>query len=136
MSHSGDTALYAFATAGTVGVDVELGGRARDFPALAARAFGSPVAQRLAGVQPGVREQEFLRTWVRHEAALKCLGTGLGGRPDPASQQALWIAELDMGPRAAAALALRGEPRELRCWTWPAAAGQAPANGREAARGS
>ena len=71
--------------AGPVGVDVEVPRRAIDEVALAARAFGPAEARRLEGLDPAVRAQEFLRAWVRHEAQLKCRGTGIGGAPAGAS---------------------------------------------------
>jgi 4'-phosphopantetheinyl transferase len=113
LSHSGEIALYAFTASGPVGVDVELAGQPRDAPALAARAFGPAAAARLQRLDPAGREREFLRAWVRHEAALKCLGTGIGGEGG-----AGWIAELPLGARGAGAVALTGVPSELRCWDW------------------
>ncbi|HEX4621535.1 MAG TPA: 4'-phosphopantetheinyl transferase superfamily protein, partial [Myxococcaceae bacterium] len=118
LSHSGGVALYAFSRAGPVGVDVELGGRAeRDREALAARVFGADAGERLKTLDAERREREFLRMWVRHEAALKCLGTGFGARSRAKPEQELWIGELDV-PRGAAALALRDAPQELRCRSW------------------
>ena len=46
------------------------------------------------------------------------------------AQRAVMIAELDIGPQGAAAVAVEPRPRVLRCWDWPAS----PAPG--AARGS
>lgn len=118
LSHSGEVALYAFAPGVAVGVDVELLAR-RPFEAiaLAARVFGQREAQRLERLEPATRRQEFLRLWTRHEAELKCVGVGIGaaahthdGRYQP------WTAELELGPRAAAALAVAEQPRALRCW--------------------
>ncbi|HEY4426834.1 MAG TPA: 4'-phosphopantetheinyl transferase superfamily protein [Solirubrobacteraceae bacterium] len=118
MSHSRGVALYAFSRAGPVGVDVELGGRGqRNREALAARVFGVGPAERLKTLDAERREREFLRMWVRREAALKCMGTGFGARSPAKPEQELWIGELDV-PGGAAALALRGAPQELRCRSW------------------
>ncbi len=119
LSHSGQLALYAFAATGSIGVDVEVPRRPIDEVALAARAFGPAEAQRLEGLDPAERRSEFLRAWVRHEAGLKRRGTGIGraGAGD-ATGRAPWIAELDVGQGAAAAVALEEPPRELRCWDW------------------
>jgi 4'-phosphopantetheinyl transferase len=87
LSHSGEIAAFAFTMAGAIGVDVEVARRSRDTVALAARAFGPAEAERLQQLEPGERQQEFLRAWVRHEAALKYLGTGIGG-PRPAGSRA------------------------------------------------
>jgi 4'-phosphopantetheinyl transferase len=116
LSHSAQTALYAFTTVGAVGVDVEVARRAIDAVALAERVFGPVEAARLRALDEGTRDQEFLRAWVRHEAALKCLGVGLGGSQD--GETAQWISELEMGSRAAAAVACVAAPSELRCWDW------------------
>jgi hypothetical protein len=92
-----------------------------DVLALAARAFGPAEAERLRRLDPDSREQEFRRAWVRHEAALKCLGTGIGAAPAAeAGRRSPWIAELDMGAGAAAAVALTAAPSEMRCWEWRA----------------
>jgi 4'-phosphopantetheinyl transferase len=118
LSHSGETALYAFTSAGPVGIDVEVARRAVDAVAIAARAFGPAEAARLRELEPAAREREFLRAWVRHEATLKYLGTGIGGSAAPDQEPAPWIGELEMGPRAAAAVAVRIKPSELSCWVW------------------
>lgn len=134
LSHSGPLALYAFTVAAQVGIDLEQAReRELDEPALAERTFGATAAQRLRELDAPARRQEFLRLWVRHEAALKCLGKGLtgtgGGNEADASE--LWIAELDLGPalapstmaafgsEMAAAVAVQSGPQELRCWNWP-----------------
>jgi 4'-phosphopantetheinyl transferase len=122
LSHSGPIALYAVTDAGAVGVDVEIARRSRDVLALAMRAFGAAQAERLEEIELPLREREFLRMWTRHEAALKCHGTGIGGMavgvtPVVASPEP-WIAELEIGQRAAAAVACETPPRALCAWEW------------------
>jgi 4'-phosphopantetheinyl transferase len=118
VSHSAGVALYAFARGREVGVDVELPRRALDAVALAERTFGPAEAERLRTLDPPAREREFLRLWARHEAQLKCRGTGIGGEA-PHAAAPLWVVELDAGvPGAGAAVAVEGPPGELRCWTW------------------
>jgi len=119
LSHSGKLALYAFTPTAAVGIDVELARRPIDALAIAARTFGPVEARRLEELDQATREREFLRAWVRHEAELKCLGVGIGGAVAAGARRP-WIAELAVGPRAAAAVAVEGPPRELRCWDWPA----------------
>jgi 4'-phosphopantetheinyl transferase len=119
LSHSGGTALYAFTTVGPLGIDVEVARRAIDAVAIAARVFGPAEAARLRKLDPGALEREFLRAWVRHEAAVKCLGTGIGGDEDAALQDALWVAELDLDGRGYGAVAVARAPEELRCWDGP-----------------
>jgi 4'-phosphopantetheinyl transferase len=123
VSHSGETALFAFTLVGAIGVDVEVARRSFDTVALAARAFGADETARLQQLEPGERQQEFLRAWVRHEAALKCLGTGIWARGEPDPEHEPWITDLDLGPGATGAVALETPPQELRCWTWPRSPG-------------
>jgi 4'-phosphopantetheinyl transferase len=110
LSHSAGVALYAFALRRSVGIDVEVGRPRRIDPvALAARALGAEEAERLAALDPSEREAEFLRGWARHEARIKC------------GVEAPWIVELDVGPGAAAALAVQDGPCEVRRREWPGA---------------
>jgi 4'-phosphopantetheinyl transferase len=132
MSHSGSTALYAFSSAGEIGVDVEMALRRIDEVAVAHRTLGRTTAERLAGLDPATRRLEFLRAWARHEATLKCLGLGIGGvgigesRADVIGEQRadadvpeLWVSELELGDLdAAAAVAAERRPRALSCWQW------------------
>jgi len=120
MSHSGPLALYAFSAAGAVGVDVEVARRPIDEVAIAARALGAAEARRLQALDPASRRREFLRAWARHEAELKCLGVGIGGAADAVAGRRLWVARLDVGPDAAAAVAVEQPARELRRWEWRA----------------
>ena len=94
-----------------------------------------------AGVEVGVdiecanerHTTEFIRTWTMHEATVKCLGTGLTSMPveDEAPPGGLWTTELDVGPRATAAIAVEltpprasapRSPRALRAGCHPARA--------------
>jgi 4'-phosphopantetheinyl transferase len=117
LSHSGALALYAFAPTAAVGVDVEVARRPIDALALAARALGEEQARRLAELDPASREEAFLLAWVRHEAELKCRGTGIGAPAAP-ERSRVWISSLEVGPRAAAAVAVESRPGELRRWRW------------------
>jgi 4'-phosphopantetheinyl transferase len=116
LSHSRHLALYAFIEVGAVGVDVEVARKPIDQVAIAARALGPNEARRLEGLDPAIREREFLRAWVRHEAVLKCRGTGIGAGSAAPSGVDPWVAELDAGSHAAAAVALERAPHELCCW--------------------
>jgi 4'-phosphopantetheinyl transferase len=120
LSHSQELALYAFTETGAIGVDVQVARRPIDELALAARAFGPAQTRHLEGLDPGLRAQAFLRLWVRHEAELKCRGTGIGGGRARAGEENLWTTQLEMGPRAAAAVAVERPPRELRRLEWSA----------------
>lgn len=129
LSHSEGLALYAFAESGAVGVDVEVARRPVADVAIAARTFGPAEARRLEGLDPAIRQREFRRAWVRHEAELKCLGVGLGGADASGEGRRPWIAQLGMGPSAEGAVAAECLAPELSCWEWrgrspPAACGK------------
>jgi len=122
VSHSGGVAVYALADQ-PVGVDVELEGRDIDVLAVAERALGPTAKARLSALAPETREREFLREWVRHEAVVKCLGTGLGGKLEDEHARRPYVCELELGPRwralrATAAVAAISEPSEMSYWEW------------------
>ena len=119
LSHSGELAVFAFTRENPVGIDVELNGRVvRDPIAVAEREFGPAEAARLRSLSEAEIGPEFLRLWVRHEAAVKCRGEGLaGGAPaDP-----LVLLDVDVGPDATAAVALAEAPEavSVRRFEWP-----------------
>jgi 4'-phosphopantetheinyl transferase len=120
LSHSGAMALYAIAPAGlAVGVDVQVADRQVDAVALARRVFGAAAASDLQALAVEDAQREFLRLWVRHEAALKCSGTGFRGSREAAAQHAsCWIEELDVGEGQYAAVAVAAPVREVRRWCW------------------
>jgi 4'-phosphopantetheinyl transferase len=119
LSHSGEVALYAFAKGMAIGVDVELGRQPTNVVALANRVLGAAEAQRLKALDPDDRQREFLRSWVRYEAMLKCLGLGIGGAAAEQHAYVPWVAELDVDIDGAhAALAAETPPHELRHWSW------------------
>lgn len=119
LSHSGPLALYAFSTAGEVGIDVESDRRQIDEVALAGRMLAEHEATRLRALtDPAVRRREFLQAWTRYEAELKCAGTGIGAGSPGASGQAPWVRNLELPDGAAGAVACATEPRELCCWAW------------------
>ncbi|HUO74061.1 MAG TPA: 4'-phosphopantetheinyl transferase superfamily protein [Solirubrobacteraceae bacterium] len=121
VSHAGGAALYALAAGREVGVDVEHEDRRVDAVRVARRIFGAEEAARLSALEPAARTREFLRAWVRYEATVKCLGTGIGAfdRPDLAPNPPA-VTELAVGPRTLGAVAVAIAAVELRCWTWPA----------------
>jgi 4'-phosphopantetheinyl transferase len=126
LSHSDGLALIAVTVGREVGVDLELTGRQVDELAIAARVLGRRQAERLAELDPRMREREFMRAWVAHEAALKCRGLGLftppgdSTRPGGLAQADPWTAELDAGPDSYAAIAVEGGPCELHLRNWRA----------------
>jgi 4'-phosphopantetheinyl transferase len=120
LSHSGELALYAVAPARlAVGVDVQVADRRVNAVAIARRMFGESAASSLQALEDDEAQREFLRLWVRHEAALKCSGVGLTGASEAAAQHArCWIEELHVGAGQWAAVAAPVAPREVRRWRW------------------
>lgn len=142
LSHSGDRALVGVATAGAVGVDIECHRQLTDRDALADRYFSPAEGQALRALGDAQRTAAFFRIWSRKEAFIKCIGRGLTQAldsfdvtldvgdarllavrdPDLASARfEFW--DLDVGPSAGAAVALRGRATRLRAWRWSHAAG-------------
>jgi 4'-phosphopantetheinyl transferase len=118
LSHSGGLGLYAFSDTGALGVDVERARRPIDEVAIARSALGLDEAQRLQTLEPAIRQREFLRMWARHEAVLKCRGSGIGGATEDGAVERPWLVDLEVGPGAAGALAGAGSAREVRCSQW------------------
>ncbi len=120
LSHSGDLVLYAFAIDNPVGVDVEVARGPIDEASFPWAIVGEHEAARLRAFRGVGQQRELLRAWVRTEAALKCRGTGLGAglQGDDADSHPLWLVDLDVGSRAAAALAVTEAPARVRVWEW------------------
>jgi 4'-phosphopantetheinyl transferase len=122
LSHSGPLALYALCADNEVGVDVELAHRkgangGREL-AIARRMLGEQVASRLQALAPRERHEQFLRAWVAHEAAVKCLGVGLGGTRQASALAGVWVRPVELGPRAFGAIAVQGGPVAVRRRVW------------------
>lgn len=77
VSHSGDVVLVALASAGRIGVDVELARDLRDLEALARGTFREEEVAAVVTTPPHLRKAAFYRVWTRKEALLKALGVGL-----------------------------------------------------------
>jgi 4'-phosphopantetheinyl transferase len=84
LSHSGELMLVAVTSGREVGVDVER------------------ASERYT--------TEFLRAWTVREATVKCLGVGLASAPVASDDvpEGMWAVELDVDPRAFAAVAVVG----------------------------
>jgi 4'-phosphopantetheinyl transferase len=115
LSHSAGLALVAVTERRAVGVDVEAIAPRQNLAALAQRSLPAEEAAAVRAAGPEQRLDAFYAAWVRHEARLKCLGTGLGS---PAPPAAATIAPIDAGPGYAAAVAVLGSAiGSLRCRT-------------------
>lgn len=81
LSHTASTCLAALAPPGVpVGVDLESLGRAQ--PELVAGSLAPEERVYVEGLQDTEMQERVLRIWCAKEAAAKCLGTGLQGRPE------------------------------------------------------
>jgi 4'-phosphopantetheinyl transferase len=77
LSHSNAVALYAFATDGEVGIDVEEIRQLPDASAIALRYFSSDENAALRRVNAPQRLEAFFNCWTRKEAYVKATGEGL-----------------------------------------------------------
>jgi len=76
VAHSGGSAIYAFASAGDVGVDIEQV-RPLDPIILARTCFSVGEQAELVGIETPKRLGAFFDGWVRKEAVIKADGRGL-----------------------------------------------------------
>ena len=80
LTHSGASALLAFALDCQVGADVELIRLIDDFPALAQYSFAPGEYQRWQALPADQKARAFYRCWTRKEAYLKAIGEGIAHR--------------------------------------------------------
>jgi 4'-phosphopantetheinyl transferase len=120
LSHSNGLALVAVAEGREVGVDVELIEPGRDLVGLSERALSQEEAAAVRAASDAERPPVFYAAWTRHEASLKCLGTGLGanangqfptseGENRPLANGAMAVENVDVVPGYAAAIAVAAE---------------------------
>jgi 4'-phosphopantetheinyl transferase len=134
VSHSGTTALLAFARGRAIGVDIEHVRDDFDPVAIARRFFSIQEQEQLADLTPSERYRGFFRCWTRKEAYLKAVGVGLAlpldqfdvslepedknallaTRPNRA-EAALWaLQEVPAGDASIAALCVQGHGWRLK----------------------
>jgi 4'-phosphopantetheinyl transferase len=77
LAHSREHVIVAIAACQRVGVDVEEVSQAREIDALAQRILNQRERDQLSGLRPAQQREMFFRYWVRKEALLKGIGTGL-----------------------------------------------------------
>jgi len=143
LSHSQDGALFAVTRGRDVGVDLEFIRPLRDMDAVAHRCFSDRVNAELHDLPPEQELRRFFTWWARREAFQKATGEGLAapltgfdvapnaGGPShqvlhpsrPADRERWRIADLDLHPDFAAALAMDAHTWNLACWLWPPPAG-------------
>ena len=76
LSHAGSCVVLALSVA-RVGIDVETVERVRDWRAIAGRFFSAGERAAIAACAASGQRTAFFRTWVRKEAFVKALGTGV-----------------------------------------------------------
>jgi 4'-phosphopantetheinyl transferase len=124
IAHSGDLAIFALSHSSSgaiqIGVDVECMRPRPNGMELARRFFHPDEIAHLASLPDDRRDPEFLQIWVRKEACLKAVGTGIAGNLGSfsvkeasghvllPSSQAIWFQELRIATPAYAALASTG----------------------------
>jgi 4'-phosphopantetheinyl transferase len=135
VSHSDDTALYAFADARELGIDIERLDRKVDVAGIAGQFFAPGEVAAIAAMPAERQHLRFFDFWTRKEAYVKALGQGLSiplnefdvssiGRTPRADHgngldSTAWsIRELQPGTGYAAALVVSGRPYRLACWDW------------------
>lgn len=134
VSHSGTTALLAFARGRAIGVDIEHIRDDFDPDAIARRFFSIKEQEQLAASAPSEKYRGFFRCWTRKEAYIKAVGAGLAlpldqfdvsleaedknalleTRPNSA-EAGLWaLQDLPAGDAYIAALCVQGHGWQLR----------------------
>ncbi|HEX6042921.1 MAG TPA: 4'-phosphopantetheinyl transferase superfamily protein [Pyrinomonadaceae bacterium] len=134
MSHSHGMALYALTEGRDVGVDVEY--MRADFTGddIARRFFSPFEVQSLCGLPDQHRVESFFRCWTRKEAYIKATGRGLSQpldgfdvtlapgetaallRTDDGSHERWSMANVEVGPGYAGAVAVEGPITTIRYW--------------------
>lgn len=79
ISHSGNEVVVALGDGGRIGIDVEAIRPIRDLMKLARSSFTEDEVLHLQEFPLEQRQRAFFRVWVRKEAMLKALGSGLSG---------------------------------------------------------
>lgn len=111
LSHAGDWALVAIGHDRAVGVDLEAIAPQRVSPGMVRMVTSSTEAAAIARLPAHEHAAAFFRLWVRKEAVIKALGTGLARRLDT----------IDVPLQARAppdGVVLRPAPSGARLWLW------------------
>ena len=132
ISHADDIAMYAIASRGEVGIDIETTMRNVDIDGVARHAFSASECEVLAALAPDARREAFFRLWTRKEAYVKARGEGLSyptrsftvshdgddnallhDERDEWAQDRWRVSGLEAPPGFAAALATEGRDRTV-----------------------
>lgn len=112
LSHAGEWALVAIGHQHAVGVDIEGIHPRRVSPGMIDTVTSTTERAAFAALDPARRIVPFFRLWVRKEAVIKALGTGLS--------RSLHSIDVPLGPRAPRdGIVLRPAPEPgVRWWLW------------------
>jgi 4'-phosphopantetheinyl transferase len=135
LSHSGDLAVCAIATAGPIGIDIERVRAMNDAAGLARRYFAAAEVAVWESLTVEDQVAAFFRCWTRKEAYLKALGDGLRApldrfvvsfaagelprlvEPSPHDELRDWLVEdVDVGEGYTAAIVLPRGLNVARCF--------------------
>lgn len=109
VSHSGSWAMLGIASGCELGVDVERLRPELDVTALARIALPIAAQEALAAAEGSSRTLQFFRAWTRHEAQLKCIGSGFRVPAVPREPKTI-VEDVSIGPGYAAAVAVAVGP--------------------------
>ena len=138
LSHSHQLALLAFTYTRDIGIDIEYMRPNVEFEQLAEHFFAPEECAVLRSVAPSARAETFYNCWTRKEAYIKARGEGLSiplasfdvslrpgepaallqSREDPAEVPHWSLHALFPGEHYAAALAIKDNQQQPRCWQW------------------
>jgi 4'-phosphopantetheinyl transferase len=138
LSHSGNLALYAFASDRQVGIDVEYMRSGIDYEELSRHHFSHLENASLQSLPATQREEAFFLCWSRKEAYMKARGKGisipleqfdvsltpgepatlLGSRENPLAPAQWSLCALSPMTGYAGALAVEGFGWRLSCWQY------------------
>ncbi len=82
VSHTEDTALYAFTPQQAIGIDLEYLGKETEYKQIAQRFFTPTEATLICNANPPNCQRLFFHLWTVKEAYLKAIGSGLVGGLD------------------------------------------------------
>lgn len=110
VSHSKETALYAFCLAGDIGIDLEKIRPINDAEGIAARFFSTAEYARFQDLPVEQRNEAFFSCWTRKEAFIKAVGEGLS--------YPLSDFDVSFSSEEKARLnTIRGSAEEAGCWS-------------------
>ncbi len=139
LSHSERLGLYAVSCAQSIGIDLERVRPVSDMEQLVERFFSVQERAVFRTLPANQKLEAFFACWTRKEAYLKARGEGLtlpldqfdvsltpgepaillSDRKNPQATSQWSLQDLHPGSEYVAALAVKGDHWQLKCWQWP-----------------